>query len=109
MPVKYFFPFGHVKLLIYINIYNTRISYPTLIILIALTNIKACFRFASIHADLTGAFGFLADDLYKLATAMVFGSTASASSWESFWRAIEALTEVFANRPDLVIKHKKSI
>jgi hypothetical protein len=35
--------FGHVKLLICINIYNTRISYPTLIILIALTNGKACF------------------------------------------------------------------
>ena len=99
--------FGHVKLQIYIDIYNTRISYPTLIILIALADIKACFRFARIHADLTGAFGFLADDLYNLATAMVFGSTASASSWESFRRAIEALTEVFANRPDLVIKHKK--
>ena len=39
---------------------------------------------------------------------MVFGSTASASSWEYFRRAIEALAaEVFANRPDLVIKHKK--
>jgi hypothetical protein len=58
---------------------------------------------------LTGAFGFLADDLYNLATAMVFGSTASASSWESFRRAIEALTVVFANRPDLIIKHEKFI
>jgi hypothetical protein len=38
---------------------------------------------------------------------MVFGSTASASSWESFRQAIEALTEVFSNRPDLFIKHKK--
>jgi hypothetical protein len=99
--------FGHVKLQIYIDIYNTRISYPTLVILIALADINACFRFARIHADLTGAFGFLANNLYNLATAMVFGSTASASSWESFRRAIEAFTKVFANRPDLVIKHKK--
>ena len=38
---------------------------------------------------------------------MVFGSTTFASSWESFRWAIEALTKVFANRPDLVIKHKK--
>ena len=37
---------------------------------------------------------------------MVFGSTASASSWEAFRQAIEALTKVFANRPNLVIKHK---
>ncbi len=93
--------FGHVKLQIYIDIYNTRISYLTLVILIALANIKACFQFARIHADLTGAFGFLANNQYNLATAMVFGSTASAYSW------VEALTKVFANRPDLVIKHKK--
>jgi hypothetical protein len=35
--------FGHVKLQIYIDIYNTRISHPTLVILIALADIKACF------------------------------------------------------------------
>ncbi len=40
---------------------------------------------------------------------MVFGSTTSASSWEAFRRAIEALTKVFASRFDLVIKHKKII
>jgi hypothetical protein len=86
--------FGHVKLQIYIDIYNTRISYPTLVILIALVDIKACFLFARIHANLTGAFGFLTNDLYNLATAMVFGLTASASSWEFFRLAIKALIEV---------------
>ena len=101
--------FGHVKLQVFIDLYNMRISYPTSVILIALADIKACFRFARIHADLTGAFGFLADDFYNLATAMVFGSTASASSWESFRRAIEALTVVFANRSDLVMKHERFI
>ena len=35
--------FGHVKLQIYIDIYNTRIRYPTLIICIALADVKACF------------------------------------------------------------------
>ena len=38
---------------------------------------------------------------------MVFGMTPSASSWDSSRRAIEALTEVFTDRPGLVIKHKK--
>jgi hypothetical protein len=38
---------------------------------------------------------------------MVFGSTTSAFSWEAFRQAIEALTKVFTNRLDLVIKHKK--
>ena len=72
--------FGHVKMQIFIHIYNMQISYPNERILIALGDIKACFRFARIHTDLTKAFGFLANDLYNLATAMVFGSTTSASS-----------------------------
>jgi hypothetical protein len=57
--------------------------------------------------DLTGAFGFIADDYYNLATAMVFGSTPSASSWEPFRRAVETLSEVYAHRPDLLSKHEK--
>jgi hypothetical protein len=76
--------FGHVKSQIYTDIYNTRISYPTATILLGLADVKACFRYPRIHVDLTGAFGFIADKLYNLATAMVFGLTASASSWEAF-------------------------
>ncbi len=101
--------FGHVKSQIYMDIYNTHISYLTATILLGLADIKTCFRYPRIHADLIGAFGFIADELYNLATAMVFGSTASASSWEAFRQAIEALTKVFANRPNLVIRHKKFI
>ncbi len=40
---------------------------------------------------------------------MVFSSTASASSWEAFRQAIKAFIKVFANRPNLVIRHKKFI
>jgi hypothetical protein len=101
--------FGHVKSQIYMDIYNTRISYPTATILLGLVDVKAFFRYPRIHADLTRAFGFIADKLYNLATAMVFGSTASASSWEAFRRAIKALAKVLANRPDLVLRHKKFI
>ena len=38
---------------------------------------------------------------------MVFGSIASAFSWEPFCRAIKAMSVVYANRPDLVLKHQK--
>jgi hypothetical protein len=68
-----------------------------------------CFQYPRIHTDLTGAFAFVADKLYNLATAMLFGLTASAPSWEAFRQAIKALTKVFANRPNLVIRHKKFI
>jgi hypothetical protein len=101
--------FGHVKSQIYTDIYNTRISYPTATILHGLADVKACFRYSRIHADFTGAFGFITDKLYNLAMAMVFSLTTSASSWEAFRQAIEALTKAFANRPNLVVKHKKFI
>jgi hypothetical protein len=101
--------FCHVKSQIYMDIYNTPISYPTASILLGLADGKTCFRYPRIHADLTGAFSFIVGKLYNLATAVVFGSTASASSWEVFWQAIKALTKVFANKPNLVIRHKEFI
>jgi len=85
-PVNHEAPitFGHVKIQLYINIYNTCISHPYVVILLGMADIKACFCFLRIHPDLTGAFGFMAGGFYNLATAMVFGSTTSASSWEPF-------------------------
>jgi hypothetical protein len=76
--------FGHVKIQLYIDIYNTHISHPYVVILLGMADIKACFCFPRIHPDLTGAFGFIAGSFYNLATVMVFGSTTSASSWEPF-------------------------
>ncbi len=76
--------FGHVKSQIYMDIYNTPISYPTATILFGQADVKACFQYPRIHTDLTGAFGFIADKLYNFAMAMVFGLTASLSSWEAF-------------------------
>ena len=96
--------FGMAKLLFYQYLYNLRISFPDDVIFLALADVKACFRFPRVHPDLTGAFGFMAQDLYCLATAMVFGSNTSAVCWEPFRRAIEALSKKFANSPSLVKK-----
>jgi hypothetical protein len=70
--------FGHVKMQMYIDIYNTRITCPTFLILLAMADVKACFCFPRIHTNLTGTFGFLAGGYFNLATAVVFGSTASS-------------------------------
>jgi hypothetical protein len=43
--------FGHVKSQIYMDIYNTRISYLTATIPLGLADVKACFRYPRIHAD----------------------------------------------------------
>jgi hypothetical protein len=88
-----------------IRIYNWRISYPRMKIFLALADITAYFRFLRIHADLTGAFGFMAENLFFLAS-MVFGSNASVSSWEPFRRAIQSLVPVYLMRTDLISNHK---
>ena len=49
-----------------------RVSYPEVSILLALADIKACFRFPSIHPALTGAVGFLISNLFCLVVAIIF-------------------------------------
>ena len=53
--------FGTAKLKLLQRIYNWRISDPNSKIFLALADITACFRFPRVHADLTGAFGFMAE------------------------------------------------
>jgi hypothetical protein len=48
----------------------------------------------------------MAEKNYFLATSMVFGSNTSASSWEPFRWAIEALISEYSMRSDLIKMHK---
>jgi hypothetical protein len=98
--------FGQAKIKLLTRIYNWRVANPKRKTYLALADITACFQFLRIHADVTGAFGFVADNLYFLAMSMVFGSNTSASSWKPFRRAIENLIPVYLMRENLVIKHK---
>jgi hypothetical protein len=98
--------FGQAKTHLLINIYNWRISYSLEVILLALADITACFRFPRLSADVTGAFGFVAELLYFISTSHVFSSNTSASSWEPLRRAIKNMITVYAQQDDLVDKHK---
>jgi len=81
-------------------------SFPNEEILLAFTDITACFRWLHINPDLVGAFGFLIGSYYFAANTMVFGSVVSASSWEPFWRADECLAAAYFANKSLAIKHK---
>jgi hypothetical protein len=96
------FDFGHAKMNLLPRIYNLRVSYLREIIFLALADITACFCFLRIHADLNGVFGFMAKQLFFLATSMVFGSNASSSSWEPFRRAIQSLIPMIAKHKTLL-------
>ena len=99
--------FGTAKRKLLTNIYNWRVSFPNEVIYLALADITACFRFPRISADVTGAFGFLAEALYFISSSHVFGSNTSASSWEAFRRAIQNLITILSQRDDLIQKHEQ--
>ncbi len=89
------------------NIYNWRVSFPDEVIYLALADITACFCFPRLSADVAGAFGFVAEDLYFASTSHVFGSNTSASSWEAFRRAIQNLITILSQQSDLTDKHRE--
>jgi hypothetical protein len=63
---------GLAKMKLLTRIYIWRISNLQMKIILALADITACFCFARIHADVTGAFGCMAEELYFLVMRMVF-------------------------------------
>jgi hypothetical protein len=98
--------FGQAKTRLLNNIYNWCVSYPEEIIYLALADIIACFQFPRISADVTGAFRFIAKDLYFVLTSHVFGSNTLVSLWEPLRRAIQSMISVYSRRNDLVEKHQ---
>lgn len=99
--------FGPAKMNLFKRIYNTRISLPQGEILLAMADIKSCYKFGCVHPDCAGLFGHVTDSLYFIANRMVFGSNTSSPSWEPHRRAIEQLTSYHFSTPGLVEKHQK--
>ncbi len=78
--LKAIIDFGQAKMKLFMNIYNWCVSFPNKTIYLVLADITACFCFPKISAEVTSAFGFLAEGLYFLSTGHVFGSYTSANS-----------------------------
>ena len=83
-PIDEIITFGEVNMKFYKDIYNLQISYPNKHIYLATADVKFCFQITRTHPDLTGSFGFMVDNLYFLAMAMVFRLNTLATSWEPF-------------------------
>ena len=98
--------FGCVHMRFCIWIYNLKISFLMEDIVLAFIDISSCFRWPRIHPDLVGAFGFIIGPLLYAINVMVFGSIASASSWEPFRRAISAVALAYFSSHHLLEKHK---
>jgi hypothetical protein len=99
--------FGLVKLRLYTRIYNLRITYPMLEIILHANDVKSCFRQLKHHPDCMGAFSFIIDDILFLQLGLTFGSDFSPASWEVVRQIIEILAESLFDDKSLRTKHRK--
>ncbi len=99
--------FGLVKMRIYTQIYNLRITYPGCDIFIHANDVKSCFRQLKHHPDVLGAFAYIIDDILFLPCGLTFGSDFSPASWEVLRRIIEKLAKALFADKSLVTKHRK--
>ena len=98
--------FGDVKKRLYTRIYNLRITYPLLDIIIHANDVKSCFRQLKHHPDVVGAFSSILDDILYLQIALSFGSDFSPANWEVIRRLAEILAEQLFDDKSLVAKHR---
>ena len=98
--------FGKVKSRLYKRIYNLRITYPKLDLVVHANDVKSCFRQLKHHPDVMGAFSYIIQDILFLQCALTFGSDFSPASWEVLRRIIEALAEALFEDETLRAKHK---
>jgi hypothetical protein len=99
--------FGDVKLRVLIRIWNLRITYPKLDIVLHANDVKSCFRQLKHHPDVMGAFSYILGDYLFLQCSLAFGSDFSPASWEVVRRIAEQLAEKLFDDDTLRTKHRK--
>ena len=86
-----FITFGYVLIVFITWIWRLRMMYSKQETYLAFVDRSAAFCFPDTYSDMCCAFGFMMGPWFFAANAIVFGSIASASSWEPFRRVIGVL------------------
>ena len=102
MESKAIITFGCVLIVFIAWVWRLQMAYPREIILLGFVDLSTTFRLPRFFADMCGAFGFKMGLWYFAANEIVFGSVASASFWEPFWREIGVLALAYFYRKGLV-------
>ena len=89
------------------RIYDLRISYPLLDIILHANDVKSCFKQLRLHPDIMPAFTIMIADFLYLQTALPFGTDFSPQNWEPVRRLIEILSEKLFDDTSLIVKHRK--
>ena len=103
--------FGMTKMNLMHQLYNLWISYPNTEILLALTDIKACFRWLKPTPEVCGTFSYWTGCLgfFFVSTSMVLGVKASANYWELVHRGIKTLMGNTFHSSLMIVQRCRSI
>jgi hypothetical protein len=88
------------------QIWNLRISYPDLEILVFDDDVSGAFRHAKHNPDIAAAIAFVINEHLFVPTGQTFGSNTSPANWEPIARARALLASHLHNRSGLIEKHK---
>ena len=99
--------YGLVPAQILQRIWNLRISYPSLDLVIHANDIKSCFRQLKHHPDIVEAFSFVLFNHLWIQIGLAFGSDFSPANWEGVRRVIEKLALGLFQDKSLRHKHRK--
>ena len=98
--------YGDVLSRLLVRIWNLRITYPTMDIILHANDVKSCFRQMKHHPDVMGAFSYIIGGLLFLSCGLTFGSDFSPQTWEVVRRMVEQLATNLFETEGLVEKHR---
>ena len=90
-------------------IWNLRITYPDIDILLFDDDVKGAFRHSKYHPDVASAFSFIVANHLFIPMGGTFGSITSPANFEPIARARTHLAEHLSDRTDLLEKYKDII
>ena len=99
--------FGNTLEQILTRIYNLRVTFPDLDIVVHANDVKSAFRQIKLHPDIMGAFSYIIADKLFLSCGLPFGTDFSPANWEVLRQILEELAKKLFDDPTLVDKHRK--
>ena len=99
--------YGVVPSKIFQRIWNLRISYPLIDIILHANDVKSCFRQLKHHPDIVEAFSFVIFNHLWIQIGLAFGSDFSPANWEGVRRVIEQLAQGLFQDSSLREKHRQ--
>ena len=84
------------------RIYDLRITYPLLDMVLHANDVKSCFKQLKLHPDIMPAFSIIIADFLYLQSTLPFGTDFSPQNWEPVRHLVEVLAEKLFHDSSLI-------